>query len=451
MKQRTHWGSRVGFVLAASGSAVGLGNIWKFPYVTGENGGGFFVLVYLICVALVGLPVMIAEILIGRSTQNSPVGAFKSLSGTKSPWVSIGYLGLFSSFIILSFYSVVAGWSMHYTWLSVSGQLADLQPVEVEPIFDQLFQSTRMNLFWHVIFIGLTIGVVFKGISKGVERWSRILMPALFIMMLILLGKAIFMDGFSQAFQFVFGFNALKFSSAGALKALGQAFFSLSLGMGAMLTYGSYLRNQDGIVEASVTISILDTAIALISSLILFPIIFSYGMEPAAGPGLVFISIPIALSQMGSTTIFGTLFFALLVFAALTSAISMLEVSASYLIDEKKWTRARSTVVAGLAAGLFGIPSALSGGNWIFGSGLISLIGKNWFDSLDYLASNWMLPFGGLGIAIFTAWRMNEALRSKSFLSGSKLRFFYKTWLLLLKFLVPISIVLIFLHAINLI
>jgi len=451
LKQRTHWGSRVGFVLAASGSAVGLGNIWKFPYVTGENGGGFFVLVYLICVALVGLPVMIAEILIGRSTQNSPVGAFKSLAGTKSPWVSIGYLGLLSSFIILSFYSVVAGWSMHYTWLSVSGQLADLQPAEVEPIFDQLFRSIKMNLFWHVIFIGLTIGVVFKGISKGVERWSRILMPALFIMMLILLGKAIFMDGFSQAFQFIFGFDSLKFSSTGALKALGQAFFSLSLGMGAMLTYGSYLRNQDGIVAASVTISILDTAIALIASLILFPIIFSYGMEPAAGPGLVFISIPIALSQMGSTTIFGTLFFALLVFAALTSAISMLEVSTSYLIDEKKWSRKRATVAAGLAAGLFGIPSALSSGNWIFGSGLISLIGKNWFDSLDYLASNWMLPFGGLGIAIFTAWRMNEALRSKSFLSGSNLRIFYKTWLLLLKFLVPIAIVLIFLHAINLI
>ena len=172
--------------------------------MTGENGGGFFVLVYLICVALVGLPVMIAEILIGRSTQNSPVGAFKSLSGTKSPWLSIGYLGLFSSFIILSFYSVVAGWSMHYTWLSVSGQLADLKPAEAEPIFDQLFQSTRMNLFWHMIFIGLTVGVVFKGISKGVERWSRILMPALFIMMLILLGKAIFMDGFSQAYLFLF-------------------------------------------------------------------------------------------------------------------------------------------------------------------------------------------------------------------------------------------------------
>ena len=451
MKQRTQWGSRIGFVLAASGSAVGLGNIWKFPYVTGENGGGFFVLVYLACVALVGLPVMIAEILLGRSTQNSPVGAFKSLAGTKSPWVSIGYLGLFSSFVILSFYSVVAGWSMHYTWLSVSGQLADLKPAEVEPLFDQLYQSIRMNLFWHVIFIGLTIGVVFKGISKGVECWSRILMPALVIMLLVLLGRAISMDGFEQAFQFVFGFNSLKFSSIGVLKALGQAFFSLSLGMGAMLTYGSYLRQQDDIVEASITISILDTAIALIASLILFPIIFSYGMEPAAGPGLVFISIPIALSQMGSTTIFGTLFFTLLVFAALTSAMSMLEVSTSYLIDEKGWSRKRAAVLAGLAAGLFGVPSALSSGNWVFGSGLISLIGKNWFDALDYLASNWMLPLGGLGIAIFTAWRMNEALRYKSFLSGSKLRIFYKTWLLLLKFLVPIAIILIFLHAIGLI
>jgi len=285
LNKRSHWGSRIGFILAAAGSAVGLGNIWKFPYVTGENGGGIFVLIYLGCVILVGLPVMIAEILIGRSTQNSPVGAFKSLAGPRSPWVGMGWLSVLSAFVLLSFYSVVAGWSLHYAWLSISDQLAGLGPDNVAPVFGSLHASAGANLFWHLIFMGLTIAVVYGGVSKGVERWSRILMPALLIMMLVLLINSLTLDGFGKAFQFLFGFHQDKFTAGGALEALGQAFFSLSLGMGAMLTYGSYLRRRDDVVGASVTISALDTCIALVASLMLFPIIFSYGMEPAAGPG----------------------------------------------------------------------------------------------------------------------------------------------------------------------
>jgi NSS family neurotransmitter:Na+ symporter len=450
LKQRSHWGSRIGFILAAAGSAVGLGNIWKFPYVTGENGGGIFVLVYLACVVLVGLPVMIAEILIGRTTQSSPVGAFKSLAGTRSPWVGMGWLGVVSAFILLSFYSVVAGWSLHYTWLSVSGQLAGLGPENMAPVFGNLNRSVEANLFWHLIFMGLTIAVVFGGVSKGVERWSRILMPALLIMMLVLLGNSLTLDGFGKAVQFLFGFHQDKFTAAGALEALGHAFFSLSLGMGAMLTYGSYLRRRDDIVGASVTISALDTCIALVASLMLFPIIFSYGMEPAAGPGLVFISVPIALSQMPGTTFLATVFFALLVFAALTSAISMLEVATSYLIDQRGWQRRRAAVAAGLTTALVGLPSALSGGTHLFGSGMEALVGRNWFDSLDYLVTNWMLPLGGLGMALFTAWRMNQRLRREEFLLGSRLRGFYQSWLFLLKYPVPVAILLIFLNAVGL-
>ena len=451
LKQRSHWGSRIGFILAAAGSAVGLGNIWKFPYVTGENGGGIFVLVYLACVVLVGLPVMIAEILIGRTTQSSPVGAFKSLAGTRSPWVGMGWLGVVSAFILLSFYSVVAGWSLHYTWLSISGQLAGLGPENMAPVFGNLNRSVEANLFWHLIFMGLTIAVVFGGVSKGVERWSRILMPALLIMMLVLLGNSLTLDGFGKAVQFLFGFHQDKFTAAGALEALGHAFFSLSLGMGAMLTYGSYLRRRDDIVGASVTISALDTCIALVASLMLFPIIFSYGMEPAAGPGLVFISVPIALSQMPGTTFLATVFFALLVFAALTSAISMLEVATSYLIDQRGWQRRRAAVAAGLTTALVGLPSALSGGTRLFGSGMEALVGRNWFDSLDYLVTNWMLPLGGLGMALFTAWRMNQRLRREEFLLGSRLRGFYQSWLFLLKYPVPVAILLIFLNAVGLV
>lgn len=450
LSKRSRWGSRIGFILAASGSAVGLGNIWKFPYVTGENGGGIFVLVYLACVLLVGLPVMIAEILIGRSTQNSPVGALKSLAGDRSPWVGMGWLSIFSAFILLSFYSVVAGWSLHYTWLSISGQLAGLGPDNVAPLFSSLHASAETNLFWHLIFMGLTIAVVFGGVSKGVERWSRILMPALMIMMLMLLGKSLTLDGFGKALQFLFGFHQDKFTATGALEALGQAFFSLSIGMGAMLTYGSYLRRQDDVVGASVTISALDTCIALIASLMLFPIIFSYDMQPAAGPGLVFISVPIALSQMPGTSFLATIFFALLVFAALTSAISMLEVTTSYLIDQRGWQRRRAALAAGLTTALLGLPSALSGGTRLFGSGMEVLVGKNWFDSLDYLVTNWMLPLGGLGMALFTAWRMNQRLRQEEFLSGSRLRRFYQSWLFLLKYPVPIAILLVFLNAVGL-
>ncbi|MXZ36458.1 MAG: sodium-dependent transporter, partial [Acidobacteria bacterium] len=434
-------GSRIGFILAAAGSAVGLGNIWKFPYVTGENGGGIFVLIYLACVLLVGLPVMIAEILIGRSTQNSPVGAFKSLAGPRSPWVGMGWLSVLSSFVLLSFYSVVAGWSLHYAWLSISGQLAGLGPDNLAPLFGSLHASAGANLFWHLVFMGLTIAVIYGGVSKGVERWSRILMPALLIMMLVLLINSLTLDGFGKAFQFTAG---------GALEALGQAFFSLSLGMGAMLTYGSYLRRRDDVVGASVTISALDTCIALVASLMLFPIIFSYGMEPAAGPGLVFISVPIALSQMPGTTFLATLFFGLLVFAALTSAISMLEVATSYFIDQRGWKRHRAAVAAGLTFAILGMPAALSGGTRLFGSGMEALVGKNWFDSLDYLVTNWMLPLGGLGIALFTAWRMDRRLRQEEFLSGSRLRPFYQGWVFLLKFPVPVAILLVFLHAVGL-
>ena len=451
MANRGQWSSRAGFILAAAGSAVGLGNIWKFPYITGANGGGIFVLVYLACVLFVGLPVMTAEILIGRATQKSPVGAMRLLAGRRSPWTAFGWLGIASSFVILSYYSIVAGWALDYTYLSLTGKIVGLGPEGVQSVFGRLYASPARNLFWHAIFMGLTIAVVLGGVARGVERWSRILMPTLLVMLLVLLIHSFTLSWFKQGFDFVFGLHTERFTAAGALEALGHAFFTLSLGMGAMLTYGSYLRREDDVVAASIMISGLDTLIALIASLVLFPIIFSFGMEPGAGPGLVFISIPIALSQMPGGTFLSILFFGLLVFAALTSAISMLEVVTSYLIDERNWIRRRATLVSGALIALVGIPSALSGGTEIFGSGFASVFGRNWFDSFDYLASNWMLPLGGLGISVFTAWRMNEALRHDDSLSGTKLAVFYKGWLLLLKYVVPVAIVLVFLHAVELI
>ncbi len=436
-------------MLAAAGSAVGLGNIWKFPYETGENGGGIFVLIYLGCVLLVGLPVMTAEILLGRASQRSPVSALRNLSRPGSGWISVGWLGVASSFCILSFYSVVAGWSLHYTWLSVTGALSGLGPTGAGTVFDQLNASPGLNIFWHLLFMGLTIGVVAGGVAKGVERWSRILMPTLFAMLAVLLVHSFTLSGFGQGVSFIFGFHTEDFSSGGVIEALGQAFFSLSLGMGSLLTYGSYLRKDDDIMSASITISALDTGIALLAAVVLFPIIFTNGMDPAQGPGLVFTSIPVALTSMPGTNVLATIFFGLLVVAALTSAISMLEVTTSFFIDEKGWSRLRSTVLAGIAIAVLGFPSALSGSAALFGSGMEGLIGLNWFNSLGYLTNNFMLPMGGLGIALFTAWRLDDAIRHDHFLSGSKLAFFYKGWLLLLKFVVPVAIVFVFLHAIG--
>ncbi len=450
-EQRAHWGSRLGFVLAAAGSAVGLGNIWKFPYITGVNGGGAFVFVYLICIVLVGLPVMVAEILLGRATQKSPVSAFRDLSSPSSPWVAFGWLGVAGSFLLLSYYSVVAGWALNYSWLSLTGGLVERGPDGMVPLFDNVLASGPLNLVTHFVFMALTVLVVLGGVGKGLERWSRILMPALAVMMLFLLVRGFSLAGFNQGLEFVFGAHTDQLTAGGVLEALGHAFFTLSLGMGSIITYGSYLRREDDIMSAAITISVVDTIIALMAAMVLFPIIFTFGMEPSQGPGLVFVTMPIALAQLPAGGFLATVFFLLLVFAAITSSISMLEVITSYFIDEKGWSRARATLISGGGVALVGIPSALSGGQGFFGAGMTELVGSNWFTIADYLVSNWVLPVGGLGIALFMAWRVDDAIRHEHFLSGSKLAFFYQAWVLLLKYFVPIAIVLVLLHAIGII
>jgi NSS family neurotransmitter:Na+ symporter len=464
-KDRAQWGSKFGFILAAAGSAVGLGNIWKFPYITGENGGGWFVLIYLLCIALVGLPIMIAEIFIGRTARNSTVGALRSLSSPRSPWLGVGWLGVATAFVILSYYSVVAGWSMHYVWLSLRGVLASVPVDRLAAIFSSgdaaqpgLYENPGLNLFWHVVFMGLTVGIVIGGVQKGVERWSRILMPALFLIMLALLVQAAMTPGFGQALDFIFGPHTEKLTPASVLEALGHSFFTLSVGMGVMITYGSYLKQTDDLVTTAVTVSVLDTLVALMACMVLFPIIFTYGMEPAAGPGLVFVSLPIAFAQMPAGMVWATIFFLLLTFAALTSAISLLEVAVSYFIDEQGWQRTRATWFCGVAILLLGVPSALSGGTQLFGSrvqeatallGLRGGEGLNWFDTFDYLASNWMLPLGGLGIALFVAWRVGGEAREQAFRAGTRLGRVYWGWVWLLRYIVPIGMSAVFLHAIG--
>ncbi len=454
--ERGHWGSRLGFILAAGGSAVGLGNIWGFPYKTGENGGGLFVLVYLACVALIGLPIMMAEIFIGKTTQTSPVGAFRAMSRPGSAWMGVGWLGVVAAFIILSFYSVIAGWSLHYVWISITTTFSDMTPGEIGGIFGQVVTNPALCSFWHVLFMVLTISIVVAGVKAGLETWSRILMPALFILLLVLLVYAMVKGNFAQGLKFLFVPNPDNFKWSSVPEAMGLAFFSLSLGMGALITYGSYLRTDEDLVSASITVSLLDTSVALLAGIILFPIIFAADGNPAGGPGLVFTTIPIAFAEIPGGVVLAPLFFLLLTFTALTSSISLLEVATAYFIDERGWTRTKATLVTGGAVMAIGIPSAISGGSRLFGAGMQTLTdplyrgeGKDWFNALVDLSFNLMLPIGGLGIALFVAWRVDDAVREAGFSAGSKLGRLYWGWLWLLRYLVPVAIVVVLFNALG--
>ncbi len=455
---RGQWGSRLGFILAAAGSAVGLGNIWSFPYRTGENGGGLFVIVYLLCVALIGLPVMMAEIFIGRTAQTSPVGAYRKLAGPRSPWLGLGWLSVVAAFIILSFYSVIAGWCLHYTWLSVTTTFSDQTPDELGAAFESLVTNGGLSSFWHAIFMVLTIGIVVAGVHKGIEACSKILMPALFICMLVLLVYAMVKGSFGEGLKFVFAPDFEKFEWSSVLAAMGQAFFSLSLGMGALITYGSYLKHDDDLVSTSMTVSALDTSVALLAAIILFPILFAAGQSPAQGPGLVFATLPIAFSEMPGGVVFAPIFFLLLTFAALTSSISLLEVATAYFIDERGWSRSKAALATGGAILVLGIPSAISASSALFGERMVALTGwiyrgpengKDWFNTLVDLTFNIMLPLGGLGIAMFVSWRVAGAVREQGFKAGTRMGRLYWGWVMLLRYVVPVAVLTVLLNALG--
>jgi len=408
------------------------------------NGGGLFVLIYLLCVIFIGLPIMISEFAIGRSTQRSPVEAFRMLSSKKSPWQLVGWMGVFAGFIILSYYSVVAGWTMHYVVLALKGFNGATDPDKVAGFFGALYGSTSLNLFWHEVFMALTVGIVLCGVKGGIEKASKFLMPLLFIMLLLLFVKAATMPGFAKGFKFIFLPDSSKLTGGSVLEAMGQAFFSLSLGMGAMLTYGSYLSRDADIPKSAGLVALMDTAVGIMAALIMFPIIFSFSMDPQQGPGLVFKSLPIVFTQMPGGMFFAVVFFLLLVFAALTSAISLMEVVASFFIDSLGWDRTRATLLPGLLIFAFGVPSALAGGD---SSGLTLMPGLNVFDSMDYLASNWLLPLGGLFIAVFVGWRMDIKIVEKEF-KGSVFGFLLTPWLLCVRFLCPLAVAAVFVYGI---
>jgi NSS family neurotransmitter:Na+ symporter len=448
---REQWGSKLGFILAAAGGAIGLGNIWKFPYIMGQNGGAAFIIVYLICVAIIGLPILIAEILMGRTAQRNPVGTFKALTRNKA-WHAVGGIGVLAGFVILSFYAVVAGWSIGYIFEAIRGSFFEYtSPSSAGAHFDSLTQ----NVYWIVgllaLFMALTMMIVYFGINKGIERGSKIMMPVLFVLLLIMMFKGLSMDGAGKGLEFLFIPDWTKINGVAVLEALGHAFFTLSLGMGAMMTYGSYMSKKDSIPTASLQIVALDTLIALIAGVAIVTAIFSTGQNPAEGPGLIFHTLPVVFTKMTGGYIFSIIFFILLSLAALTSSISLLEVVTSYFVDERGWKRHRAVIVFGFIAFLFGVPSALSYN--VLSD--VKLFGLNYFDLANFLASNILLPFGGLFISIFVAyvWGFDKALAELK--KGAESLFENKFWQIrfwkiFIMYFCPVLIFLVLLHSIGL-
>lgn len=434
---RGEWSSKIGFILAAAGSAIGLGNIWRFPYTAGENGGGAFLVIYLVCIVLLGVPVMIAELTIGRHSRRDPVGAFDAIR-PGSPWKIVGFLGVLTGVCILSYYSVIAGVTVGYIVKTVAHGGTTYTEFTANPL---------LMIPLLVLFVVLTVLVVQGGVRNGIERWAKILMPALLLLMLVLILRSVTLSGAGRGLSFYLKPDFSKVTGGTILDALGQAFFSLSLGMGAMITYGSYLSKRDNVATSAVCVSFFDTLIAVMAGLLIFPALFAAGMDPAAGPGLVFEVLPVIFAGLPGGTLIGAAFFLLLSVAALTSTISLLEVVTAYLVDEKHILRRRAVwIVAGLASAL-GIPSALSLGavGWL---GEIPGLGMSFFGLMDWLFGNVMLAVGAVFISIFFGWVWDRGASSAEIEEGCpSYPRFAPAVTFLLKFFCPvaISIVLFFL------
>ena len=453
------WSSRLAFILAAAGSAVGLGNIWKFPYITGEYGGGAFVLVYLACIALIGVPVMMAEIVLGRKGRQSPINTMQALAQSEqasSWWRCIGWSGVIAGFLILSFYSVIAGWAFAYIPEALSGNLVGLDNTRSAALFGELTGSPWTLLGWHTAFMVLTAVVVLRGVQAGLERLVTVLMPALVGLLLVLVGYAMTSGHFMAGLDYLFSINMqavfysceaefCSFTAEPLLAALGHAFFTLSLGMGAIMAYGAYMPQQASIASSTLLIALTDTVIALLAGMAIFPLVFANGLTPGAGPGLVFVTLPIAFGNMPAGQWFSSLFFMLLLIAAWSSAISLVEPAVAWLTETWRWSRVRATLWVTGFAWFLGIGSVLSFSLWS-GSDY-QWLGKNFFEWKDYLASNILLPLGGLLIALFTAWFARRSL-SEDELAMQK---GFTLWWFLIRYLAPLGILLIFLHAIGLV
>jgi NSS family neurotransmitter:Na+ symporter len=441
---RGSFGSRLGILAAAAGSAIGLGNIWKFPFITGQNGGAAFILVYLCCIALIGLPVMVSEFVLGRRTQANAVGAFKAIAPEK-PWYMAGYLGVGTAFVILSYYAMIVGWVFSYIYSAATGELMTVMPDQLGAYFGGVASGTTSSLLWTLLVLLVTGGIVIAGVKDGVEKYSKILMPALLVLLVVLMIRSVTLDGAYKGLEFLFKPDFSSLTTAGVLEALGHAFFSLSLGMGIILTYGSYIGKKEDIMKLAVQVTIADTAIALMAGIVIFPAVFAYGLEPNAGPGLIFITLPAVFKEMPFGQLFATLFFVLIAIAALTSTISLLEVVVAFATEEFKMSRKKATVISVGALYVLATLSILSFGPL---SEFKVVAGKTFFDLFDFLTSNVTLALGGLLVCIFVGWVWGTENAVKEITSNGLFSFKYKAaYDLIIKIVAPAAITVIFLNS----
>ena len=432
------WSSRFGFVMAATGAAVGLGSFWLFPFNVGQYGGSAFVLVYLLCVIIVGVPALAGEIILGKITKKNPIAALQEISDKyKSTKLIklIGIMGIISLFMVLSFYSVAAGWSVAYTGYAILGEFNSTNHEIIQNIWLTLINSPKSLLFYHSLFMFATMYIVNQGVKKGIEFASKLMMPTLFFILLALVAHSSTTTGFTQAIDYLFSFDSSKLTNTVILAAIGQAFFNLALGAGCMLVYGCYIPKGENVGSNVTVIAIINTVVSLLAGLAIFPLVFSYNLEPASGPGLMFLTLPIAFAQMKAGYIIGIAFFVLLLFAAITSSISLAEPLVMLVSDKLKYSRKKSSIIIGIAAWACGINALLSFN--VLSD--VKIMGKyTFFEILIGIPSNIFLPLGVLGFSLVAGWIIPRKI-SKEHL-GFKCKHIYNAWLFSVRYIAPLCI-----------
>jgi len=446
-ENRVTFGSKIGVILATVGCAVGLGNIWRFPYMLGSNGGAAFLLIYILCILLLGFPVMITEFFIGRHTNRNAAGAFKELApGTR--WSLIGYNGVLAAFLILGFYSVVAGWTLEYVLQAFNGSLSDKTATDFATDFSNFSTSILRPVIWTVTFIVLTHVIIMSGVKSGIERASKLMMPLLFLILIILCNRSVTLPNASEGLTFLFQPDFSKIDSSVILSAMGQAFFSLSIGMGCLITYASYFKKDTNLQTTALQVTLLDTLVAVLAGIMIFPAVFSFGITPTAGPELVFITLPNVFAQLPMGNVWSIIFFILLALAALTSTISMHEVATAYVHEEHQMSRGKAACLVSAGAFILGVLSSLSFGvlkDFTIG-------GMIFFDFLDYLTAKIMLPLGGMLICIFAGTRIErKVIKAELTNEGTIPFYFFNTYAFFMKYVAPIAIGIIFLNELGLI
>ncbi|MFQ5571879.1 MAG: sodium-dependent transporter [Rhodothermales bacterium] len=444
---RGQWSGKLGFILAAAGSAIGLGNIWRFPFTAGQNGGGAFVLIYLFFVILIGIPVILAELSIGRKTERNPVGAFKALV-PDSWWPAVGGLGVATGFGILAFYAVIAGWTIGYLYKAIVGDFGTaIDNAQSTQIFGELVGNPVLVIALTALFLLITIVIVRGGVSGGIERTAKILMPVLFVLLIILAIRAMTLPGGEAGISYLFKPDLSKITAGVVMNALGQALFSLSLGMGAMITYGSYMSKKENLPFAGASVAFFDTLIAILAGLIIFPALFAADVDPASGPGLVFIVLPTIFDALPAGSYFAIAFYALLAIAALTSTISLLEVVVSYFVDERGWSRTKAAWLIGGACFLVAIPSALANGavgflSTFFGPGLDFLSVQN------IIWGNWSLSIGAFFLCVFVGWKWGIPKTLESLQEGGFRMPASSLWAFMIKFVCPVAFLIVLIYMV---